>query len=62
MLDVLEQSLATLFGDDLAQQLTEQLESDGLITRRYSLEQVNEGYEDLLAGKNIRGVIVHEHG
>jgi len=38
------------------------LQLDGLITRRYALEQVNEGYEDLLAGKNIRGVIVHEHG
>jgi Zn-dependent alcohol dehydrogenase len=24
------------------------------------LEQVNEGYHDLLAGKNIRGVIIHE--
>ena len=30
-----------------------------LITTKYSLEQVNEGYEDLRAGKNIRGVIVH---
>jgi hypothetical protein len=31
-----------------------------VITRRYSLEQVNEGYRDLLDGKNIRGVIIHE--
>jgi S-(hydroxymethyl)glutathione dehydrogenase/alcohol dehydrogenase len=38
------------------------LRLDELITRRYTLEQVNEGYEDLLAGRNIRGVIVHEHG
>jgi Zn-dependent alcohol dehydrogenase len=38
------------------------LKLDELITRRYSLEQVNEGYEDLLAGVNIRGLIVHEHG
>jgi S-(hydroxymethyl)glutathione dehydrogenase/alcohol dehydrogenase len=30
---------------------------DELITNRYTLEQVNEGYADLLAGKNIRGVI-----
>jgi NDMA-dependent alcohol dehydrogenase len=37
------------------------LKLDELITRRYSLEQVNEGYEDLLAGVNIRGLIVHEH-
>ncbi len=38
-----------------------QLELDELITRTYTLDQVNEGYDDLLAGKNIRGVIVHEH-
>jgi NDMA-dependent alcohol dehydrogenase len=37
------------------------LKLDELITRTYTLEQVNEGYEDLLAGKNIRGVMVHEH-
>ena len=34
---------------------------DEIITRTYTLEQVNEGYEDLLNGLNIRGVIVHEH-
>ncbi|WP_020499205.1 Zn-dependent alcohol dehydrogenase [Sciscionella marina] len=34
---------------------------DELITQTYSLEQVNQGYEDLDAHKNIRGVIVHEH-
>jgi Zn-dependent alcohol dehydrogenase len=28
---------------------------------RYSLDQVNEGYADMLAGKNIRGVIVNSH-
>ena len=33
------------------------LQVDQLITRRYTLDQVNEGYADLLAGKNIRGVI-----
>jgi len=38
------------------------LHLDELITRTYTLEQVNEGYEDLLAGHNIRGVIVHQHG
>jgi S-(hydroxymethyl)glutathione dehydrogenase/alcohol dehydrogenase len=37
------------------------LKLDELITSRYSLEDVNEGYRDLLDGKNIRGVIVHEH-
>jgi S-(hydroxymethyl)glutathione dehydrogenase/alcohol dehydrogenase len=35
-----------------------QLELDRLITRTYSLEAVNEGYADLHAGKNIRGVLV----
>jgi alcohol dehydrogenase (nicotinoprotein) len=34
---------------------------DEIITRTYTLEQVNEGYEDLLEGKNVRGIIVHEH-
>jgi len=31
-----------------------------LITTRYTLDQVNQGYEDMMAGHNIRGVIVHE--
>ena len=37
-----------------------QLKLDELITQRYSLDEVNRGYEDLLSGKNIRGVIMHE--
>ncbi|AIJ23459.1 NDMA-dependent alcohol dehydrogenase [Amycolatopsis methanolica] len=37
------------------------LKLDELITRRYTLDQVNDGYQDMLDGKNIRGVIVHEH-
>jgi alcohol dehydrogenase (nicotinoprotein) len=36
------------------------LKIDELITRRYRLEEVNLGYQDLLAGKNIRGVLVHD--
>ena len=32
-----------------------------LITRRYGLGQINDGYRDLMAGKNMRGVILHEH-
>jgi S-(hydroxymethyl)glutathione dehydrogenase/alcohol dehydrogenase len=40
---------------------TGDLKLDELITRRYSLEQVNEGYADLLAGHNVRGVIEHQH-
>jgi S-(hydroxymethyl)glutathione dehydrogenase/alcohol dehydrogenase len=29
------------------------------VTRTYTLEEVNQGYQDLRDGKNIRGVIVH---
>jgi NDMA-dependent alcohol dehydrogenase len=32
-----------------------------LVSRRYTLDQINEGYQDLIDGKNIRGVITHEH-
>ena len=31
---------------------------DEIITRTYTLDEVNEGYDDLLAGKNVRGVVV----
>ena len=34
---------------------------DEIITRTYTLDQVNEGYDDLLEGKNVRGVVVHSH-
>src|SRR6202789_3153322 len=34
---------------------------DEIITRTYTLDQINEGYDDLLEGKNVRGVVVHEH-
>jgi S-(hydroxymethyl)glutathione dehydrogenase/alcohol dehydrogenase len=37
-----------------------QLKLDELITRRYRLDEVNQGYQDLDDGKIIRGVIVHE--
>jgi NDMA-dependent alcohol dehydrogenase len=37
-----------------------QLKLDELVTKRYTLEEVNEGYQDLRDGKNIRGVIVHD--
>ncbi|HTS95082.1 MAG TPA: zinc-binding dehydrogenase, partial [Streptosporangiaceae bacterium] len=33
------------------------LKLDELITTTYTLDQVNQGYQDLLDGKNIRGVI-----
>ena len=37
------------------------LKLDELITTRYKLDEVNQGYEDMMAGRNIRGVIIHEH-
>jgi S-(hydroxymethyl)glutathione dehydrogenase/alcohol dehydrogenase len=40
---------------------TGDLKLDELITQRYSLDQINEGYRDLMDGKNIRGVLIHEH-
>ncbi|ORA26275.1 alcohol dehydrogenase [Mycobacterium aquaticum] len=36
------------------------LRLDDFITRRYTLDQINQGYADLLAGHNIRGVILHD--
>lgn len=35
-----------------------QLKLDGLITQRYSLDEINQGYDDLKADKNLRGVLV----
>jgi S-(hydroxymethyl)glutathione dehydrogenase/alcohol dehydrogenase len=58
----------TLFGDanpiyDIPRLLgmydAGQLKLDELVTRTYSLDQLNEGYEDLVAGRNIRGVVLH---
>jgi NDMA-dependent alcohol dehydrogenase len=37
-----------------------QLDLDGLITRTYPLEGVNEGYEAMREGTNIRGVLVYD--
>lgn len=31
---------------------------DQLVSKRYQLEQINDGYEDLRAGKNVRGVLI----
>ncbi|WP_347058514.1 NDMA-dependent alcohol dehydrogenase [Blastococcus sp. HT6-30] len=36
-----------------------QLKLDGLVTTKYSLEEVNQGYQDMRDGKNIRGMIVY---
>ena len=35
------------------------LNFDDMVTRRYCLEQINEGYQDMLEGRNIRGVICY---
>ena len=37
-----------------------QLKLDELITTRYSLDDITKGYEDMHAGKNIRGVIIYD--
>jgi S-(hydroxymethyl)glutathione dehydrogenase/alcohol dehydrogenase len=34
-----------------------QLKLDELVTRTYRLDEINEGYEDMRAGRNLRGVI-----
>jgi NDMA-dependent alcohol dehydrogenase len=34
-----------------------QLKLDELVTKEYSLDDINTGYEDMLAGRNIRGLI-----
>jgi S-(hydroxymethyl)glutathione dehydrogenase/alcohol dehydrogenase len=33
------------------------LNLDDMVTTQYTLEQINDGYQDMLDGKNIRGVI-----
>lgn len=61
--------IGTLFGDcvphvhvplllDLA--MKGRIPLNELVTTRYTLDQVNQGFDDLLAGKNIRGIIVFE--
>jgi len=37
-----------------------QLKLDEMVTRQYTLDQVNEGYNDLREGRNVRGVILHD--
>ncbi|SBW23683.1 NDMA-dependent alcohol dehydrogenase [Protofrankia symbiont of Coriaria ruscifolia] len=37
------------------------LKLDELVTQRYRLDEVNQGYQDLVEGRLIRGVVVHEH-
>jgi S-(hydroxymethyl)glutathione dehydrogenase/alcohol dehydrogenase len=33
---------------------------DELITKTYQLDEINQGYDDMLAGRNVRGVIVYD--
>jgi len=35
-----------------------QLDLDGMVTRTYPLEGINEGYQDMHDGRNIQGVLV----
>jgi NDMA-dependent alcohol dehydrogenase len=37
------------------------LKLDELVTRTYTLDTLNEGYADMHAGKNLRGVLIHSH-
>jgi NDMA-dependent alcohol dehydrogenase len=37
-----------------------QLDLDGLVTKEYTLDDVNEGYDDMRAGRNIRGVMKYD--
>ena len=34
-----------------------ELNLDEMVTSEYTLEQINDGYRDMLEGRNIRGVI-----
>ena len=37
-----------------------QLDLDGLVTKTYTLDGVNDGYDDMRAGNNIRGVMLYD--
>ena len=61
--------LGSLFGDcnpawDITKMLdlykAGKLKLDELITKTYTLDDINQGYDDLEAGKNIRGVVIHD--
>jgi S-(hydroxymethyl)glutathione dehydrogenase / alcohol dehydrogenase len=67
MLTLMQKNLqGTIFGGgnpqyDIPQLLSMyqagKLNLDDLVTRQYPLEQINDGYQDMLSGKNIRGII-----
>lgn len=65
-----KQIVGSLFGDltmrdDLPRLLemysAGRLKIDELTTNTYKLEDINKGYQDMLDGKNVRGVVIHEH-
>ncbi|GAA1828179.1 NDMA-dependent alcohol dehydrogenase [Pseudonocardia ailaonensis] len=37
------------------------LKLDELVSATYPLEEINQGYTDMIDGKNIRGVVTHQH-
>jgi S-(hydroxymethyl)glutathione dehydrogenase/alcohol dehydrogenase len=37
------------------------LKLDELVTQTYPLENINEGYQDMRDGKNIRGMVMYDH-
>ena len=39
---------------------TGKLKLDELVTKQYKLDEVAQGYEDMHAGKNIRGVLIFD--
>ncbi len=45
----------------LAMYQTGTIKLDELVTRTYTLDTINDGYADMHAGKNLRGVIIHDH-
>jgi S-(hydroxymethyl)glutathione dehydrogenase/alcohol dehydrogenase len=67
MLTLLQKNLqGTIFGGgnpqyDIPKLLTMyqagRLNLDDMVTRQYTLDQINDGYQDMLDGKNLRGII-----
>ena len=51
-------AVATAYGVYLV--LQGQLNLDDLITRTYSLDQINEGYDAMRNGENVRGIILFD--
>jgi len=65
-----KQVRGSLFGDcnptqDIKKMLalyrSGKLKLDELVTKQYTLEDINQGYADLNSGQNIRGVVIHDH-